>query len=101
VNALPTWTAVSPDVPTGCESLRLPSGADFGRGYALVVAVVPFADVLGDLDLSVAGQAGDILGPVSDPRQRLVQAEVEQFKSALGSLSRGDISTMPSARTFR
>ena len=76
-NALPARAAISPDVPAGCESFLLPSRADFGRGYALVVAVVPFADVLGDLDLSVTGQAGGILDPVGSPRQRLAQTEIE------------------------
>ena len=48
-------TAVAPDVPAFREVLGFTKGADFGRGDAFVVAVVPFRDARVDGDLGGGG----------------------------------------------
>lgn len=54
---LAAGAAIPPDVPVLAQALFLPPRADLFAGDALVVAVVPLADVLGDLDARIAGQA--------------------------------------------
>lgn len=50
---LSTWATIPPDVPVGIQALLLPELPDMGRGNALVVAIVPLANILGDLDLGL------------------------------------------------
>lgn len=74
------------------EPLALPQVADLGTRDALVVAVVPLADGLGDLDAGAAVVGGRLvhgLRAVLDPGQRVAYAQVQQLKGALGALAGG------------
>lgn len=53
-NLLSAGAAILPDVPGALVALFGPQLANVRAGDALIVAVVPFADVLGDLDLGTA-----------------------------------------------
>jgi hypothetical protein len=88
--ALAAGAAILPDVPGAGDALVGPELADVGAGDALVVAVVPLADVLGDLDGGAAAQPGAGLVAVGLPGQ-VADAEVEQLKGALRALARGDV----------
>jgi hypothetical protein len=59
VDSLPTRTPILPDIPHALEPFLGAHAADIRARDALIVAVVPFADVLGNLDTGVA------LGPVT------------------------------------
>ena len=75
---LAAGTAIPPDVPVCVEALVEAAAADVRAGDALVVAVVPLADVLGDLDpggAAEAGVGGDVA--VALPGEGVGQAEVE------------------------
>lgn len=62
--------------------------ANLGARDALVVAIVPLLDVVGDLDAGGALDARARVVAVGLPRQDAVwQAEVEQLKRALGTLA--------------
>lgn len=87
---LSTGAPVPPDVPGLAETLLLADAADLGARDALVVAVVPLADVLGDLDVSAAGLRvrGRVHLAVGLPWQGTIEAEVQELKGALGTLAR-------------
>ena len=96
LGGLAAGAAVPPDVPLPlAQALLPPHPADLGARDALVVAVVPLADVLRHLDARVAGGAGPAgcRGPVGLPGQGL-DAQVEQLKGALGTLARGDVAVV-------
>lgn len=93
---LSTRTAVPPDVPVLIQALLLPQPADLGAGDALVVAIVPLPDVLGDLDAGVALEAGLLVvrrggggGAVGLPGQ-VLEAEAEQLEGPLRTLAGRD-----------
>lgn len=90
-DALSAWAPVLPDVPILAEALLLADTADFGARDALIVAVVPLADVLGDLYASTAADGAPIPLAVSLPRKRLRQIEVQELESALSTLARRDV----------
>ena len=94
-NVLAAGTAVPPDVPVWGEALVEAAAADVRAGDALVVAVVPLADVLGDLDpggAAEAGVGGDVA--VALPGERVVQAEVEELEGVLGAPAGGDVAVV-------
>lgn len=53
---LASRAAIPPDVPMFIQTLLLPQLADLGARDALVVAIIPFADVFSDLDARIAGR---------------------------------------------
>lgn len=85
---LPAGAAVPPDVPALAQALILPQLADLGARDALIVAIVPLADVLGDFYARVAGQAGCVARGAMGVPGEVPEAEVEQLESPLGSLPR-------------
>jgi len=94
-NLLPARTPVPPDIPRPRQALPLPDLPDLGRRDALVVAVVPLADVLGDLD---AGRARGVVrrvvvgGAVPVPGEGFVLlADSEELEGALGAPAGGDV----------
>jgi hypothetical protein len=95
IHVLSPRTSVPPNVPVRVQPLARAQLADLGRRDALVLAVVPLADVLGDLNLRGAGQAvafargGDYA--VRSPGQPVVEGEVQQFQRPLGAAAGGDV----------
>ena len=87
--------AISPDVPVALVALLGAELADLGALEALVLAIVPLADVLADLDLGPAvsdEMARRGLLAVGFPGElRGGDAEIEELKGALGTLTGGDI----------
>lgn len=67
------------------QALVLPQPPDLGGGDALVGAVVPLADVVGDLDAGAAGIVMQALGVAVGLPGQVAEAEVEQLQGALGS----------------
>jgi hypothetical protein len=67
--------------------LLFPEFPDLGRGNSLIVAIVPFADVLGDFDPGLARQAFTGLLAMGFPGQLILEFQVEQLQGALGSPS--------------
>lgn len=68
-NSLAARTSIAPDIPGAWNPLLSADLADLGARDALVVAVVPFADVFGDLDRGLADEAGACVIAVCFPRQ--------------------------------
>jgi hypothetical protein len=91
INLLSSGAAISPDIPGRIKPLLLPQPSDIGRRDALVIAIIPFPDVFGDLNLSLAFQTVLCTGAMGIPGQLLLQSEVEQLKGPLGSLARRNI----------
>jgi hypothetical protein len=93
VHSLPPRTAIPPDIPAGVrvQALLLAQGADGGRGHALVVAVVPLADVVGDLDLGAAGRVFAVGLAVGWPGELVWVGDVEELEGSLGALAGGDV----------
>jgi hypothetical protein len=92
LHSLATGAAIPPDIPVFAESLLLALAPDLRARDAFIVAVVPFADVLGDLDAGTAGMAASLLaGAMGLPRQGLLEAKVQELKGALGALAGGDV----------
>ena len=73
------------------ETLLLPKLLDLRARDALVLAVVPFSDVLGDLDLRSADVITRLLLAVRLPRQSEVVADAQKLKSPLSPPSRRNI----------
>lgn len=90
-NSLASRAAIAPDVPGAREPLRRAPPPDLGARDALVVAVVPLADVLGDLDARGALEPVARRAAVPRPGEMPRDAEVEQLKRPLGALPRGDV----------
>ena len=76
---LSTRAAIPPDVPVGVQPLLLAQFLDMRRGDALVVAIVPLTDVLGDLDPGCALPALAEWLAVCCPWQLILAGQVEQF----------------------
>ena len=95
VSLLSSRTPVPPDVPRARHAGPPPHLPDVGRRDALVVAVVPLADVVRDLHVGRARRvvlADALGGAVPVPRQGLaVLADAEELKGALGALPGGDV----------
>lgn len=91
LGALSAGAAVAPNVPVGVEALLGAAAADLGARDALVVAVVPLADVVGDLDAGAADEGARVLRAVGRPGEGVLDAEVEELKGALGALPGGDV----------
>jgi len=89
-NSLPTRTPIFPNIPSGRQPLLGPQPPDLRTCNALVVPVVPFADVLGDVNVGAARQAGWGVA-VLLPGEMARKAEVEQLKGTLGTFTRGDV----------
>lgn len=53
LGSLTPLTPIPPDIPVVAQAPRLAVGANLSRDPALVVAVVPFADRVCDLDVGV------------------------------------------------
>lgn len=93
VDLLATGAPVSPDIPGTLVTLLSAESANLRAGDSLVVAVVPLADVLSDLD--PGGALGDALAAdwslaMRLPGQVLVgEAQVEELECSLGSLAGG------------
>ena len=51
VNLLASRTAIPPDIPGTLVALLRPALANLGARDSLVFAIVPFANILGDLDV--------------------------------------------------
>ena len=90
---LSTGTAISPYIPIAGESLGLAQGANLRTCNALVVAVVPFTDILGDLNAGLAVEPcrTGLFTPLI-PGQRVFNSEVEELEGSLCSLSWGYVS---------
>ena len=85
---LSTLASVFPNVPIALDASFFSHFSDLGAGDALIVAIVPLPNVLGDLDPGITLHAGAVrLRAVSVPWQRPLDAEVQQLKGLLGSLS--------------
>jgi hypothetical protein len=98
-HSLAPWAAVAPDIPDALVALLLSTPANLWARDALIIAVVPLADVLIDLDMRwavgyvVSGRrAGAVLLP---GKGIVVDAEVEKLKGTLGTLAGGDVSVSP------
>ena len=88
---LATGAAVFPNIPMFREALLLPKRPDLRARDALVLAVVPFSDVLGDLDLCSTDVFTRLLLAVRLPREREAAAYAQKLESPLSPLSRGNI----------
>lgn len=97
IDLLAARAAIAPNVAVLRKTLLLADAADFRRCDALVVAVVPFANVFGDLDAGVAVRAVALDLSVFLPGEIVLDAEVQQFKSPLGTFARGDVADLPLA----
>lgn len=86
-NSLATGTAIPPDIPGAFKPLFGPLLANLGARDALVVAVVPFADVLGDLYLGATFEPVTGCVPVGLPGECARNAQVQELKSPLGALA--------------
>jgi hypothetical protein len=96
-DSLSTRTAVPPDIPSPHQAVPPPDVPDLGRRDALVVAVVPLADVLRDLDLGSARVVGQVIvcDTVPVPGQWLVLLpDAEELEGALGALPGGDVAVI-------
>lgn len=84
---------VPPDIPPLGQALLFANRADFWACYPLIVAIVPLADILSNLNASAAIDAyfRELLA-VDLPRQGIRNAEIEQFKGPLSSLPWRDVS---------
>jgi hypothetical protein len=92
LHSLATRAAIPPDIPILAEPLLLALASDLRTRDALVVTVVPLADVFSNLDAGTAGVAASLLaGAVGLPRQGFLEAEVQELKGALGALAGGDV----------
>lgn len=95
VDLLPTRTPILPNIPHALIPLLRPPLPNLRARDTLVVAVVPLADVIRDLD--PGGAVGEVVAvgwgvAVGGPGE-LVRgdAEVEELKGSLGSGSGGDV----------
>lgn len=88
-NLLPPRTAIPPNIPACAQALLLPQRADVGRRDALVGAVVPLADVVGDFDRGAAGRVRAVGLAVRRPGQLVSVRDVEELEGALGALAGG------------
>jgi hypothetical protein len=87
---LAAWTAICPDIPRP-EPLLCAPFPDLLRCDALVLTVVPLADVRRDGDFCVGAGGGGLL--VRDlPGVGVVAAEIEELEGLLGTGPRGDVS---------
>lgn len=84
-------TSIPPDIPVGIQTLLLAELFDLRRRNALVVAIVPLADVLGDLDTGFAGQAVIARLTMRSPGKRVLVLQVEELQGALGTPSWRDV----------
>ena len=82
--------ALRPDIPRPQPLLFSPL-ADLRRCDALVLAVVPLADVGRDGDLGIGARGGG-LRMLDLPRVGVLAAEVEELEGPLGAFPRRDIS---------
>ena len=88
---------VAPNVPVFAEAAVFAGLADLRGRFAFVVAVVPFANGLGDLYVCVCAW-GETCGRVGfGPGVAGAAAEVEEFEGALGAGAWGDVTIMPTA----
>ena len=95
LDLLAALTAVFPYIPMALDASFFAQLPDFGAGDAFIVSVIPLPDVLGDLDPGIALHAGAVrLGAVGVPWQRSLDAEVQQLKGLLGSLSGRNIAVL-------
>lgn len=87
-HSLSTFASVLPDIPVALNTGLLASLSDFSASNTLIVTVVPLPNIFGDLNPGIALQSGAVrLWPVGIPWQRALDAEVQQLKCLLGSLS--------------
>lgn len=94
-NSLSARTPVSPYIPISGESLVFAQGADVRARDALIVTIVPFADILSDLHAGLAVESCRLgLYTPLFPRQRILDSEVEELEGPLGSLSRRYVSVL-------
>ena len=84
-------TAIPPDIPVGVQSLLSPTFPDLGRGDALVLAIVPLPNILGDFHLGVASCPLAERLAMGFPGQLVFVDDVEQLQGALGAAPRRDI----------
>lgn len=90
---LSTRTSIPPDIPPPLYALLLTDLPDLWAGDALVLTIVPLADVLGDLDLGRVAVTSILLQvAMRFPWERVLEAKVEQLKGALGALTRRYVS---------
>lgn len=86
--SLSTFASVLPDIPVALNTGLLASLSDFSASNTLIVTVVPLPNIFGDLNPGIALQSGAVrLWSVGIPWQRALDAEVQQLKRLLGSLS--------------
>jgi hypothetical protein len=92
---LPPRTPIPPDIPPRTpiyiQPLLPAQRADGRRREALVVAVVPLADVVGDLDLGVARRVRAVGLAVRGPGELGQVGDVEELEGSLGALAGGDV----------
>jgi hypothetical protein len=92
VDLLSARTPITPDIPVRVQPLAPPDLPDLGRRDALVLAVVPLADVFRDLNVGRARGVVYVVvvWAVSAPGQRLVLlADAEELEGALCALTWG------------
>lgn len=86
-DSLSSGTSISPDIPRPLVTLLSPPLSDLRTCDALVVAIVPFTDVFGDLDFGAALQALTLACAVTLPGEGLINVEMEEFEGALSTLA--------------
>ena len=91
INLLSTRTAITPDVPSSRKTLLSTDAANLGAGYAFVVAIVPFTDVLGDLDTGTTGNRVGREVSVGVPWECGGLVKAEKLKGALGTFAWGNV----------
>lgn len=88
LRALAAWAAVVPNIPAALEALVGADLANLGAGDALILAIVPLPDVIGDLNRGRAGETLARVVAVGLPWQRAVwQTQIEELKGALSALA--------------
>lgn len=93
LRTLAAGAPVAPDVPRPFAPLGALL-ADLLGGEALVVAVVPLADRLGDLDLRVGAHVCVAVLALVVPGELVAAAEAEELEGALGTVSWGDVAVV-------
>lgn len=73
------------------KPLLLSQFSNLGAGDAFVVAIIPLADVLGNLNARTASTDWEVFFSWAMGRPwKMLEAQVQQLESALGSFARGD-----------
>ncbi len=75
--SLAPGTAIGPDIPTFIARLLFPFFSNLRRRETFIVPVVPFPDILRDLDSSARSHVRVAVAPRGLPREFILASELE------------------------